>query len=400
MLKKKTNHYDIAIIGGGHGGLTTLCLLAQAGFKVACIDTEDPKTFKSKERVRTTAISYGSAKVIEKTGVWGDLLKKSCPIKDIQIMDGSKSPVLLEFLSDSIDKEAFGWIIDNNVIKSTLFNKAKKNKNAALYSKRRVTDFKNHEDHVDITLDQNEKITASLLIGADGRGSFTRKHLGLKTRHWAYDQTAVVCFVNHAKPHNNVAIEHFFKEGPFAILPLPDDKKGKHWSSIVWSEEDKAKKSILSYDEDTFLLALKTRFPAFYGDILACSGRLSYPLTFLHAEEYIAPRCALIADAAHGIHPIAGQGLNIGLRDIDALTTLLIDAKNTGNDWSSDDILNAYQKQRRIDNMAMAGATDNLNSLFASSFGTIKMGRKVGLRLINKIKPAREFFMRRAMGDK
>ncbi len=400
MLNKKNNHYDIAIIGGGHAGLTTLCLLAQAGFKVALIDTEDPKTFKSKGRTRTTAISYGSAKAIEKTGIWNDLLKKACPIKNIQIMDGSGSPVLLKFESASLNKDAFGWIIDNNIIKCALYDKAKKYNNAAFYSMRRVMDFKNHDSHIDITLDQNEKISANLIIGADGRHSFTRKHLGLKTRNWSYNQTAIVCFVNHEKSHNNVAIEHFFKEGPFAILPMPDDEKGKHWSSIVWSEDEHVKKSILTYDEYNFILALKTRFPEFYGDILGCSARLSYPLTFLHAQDYIAPKCALIADAAHGIHPIAGQGLNIGLRDIDVLTTLLIEAKNKGKNWQSHEILEQYQSLRRPDNMIMAGATDKLNSLFGSDFGTIKMGRKIGLNLVSKVKPAKEFFMRRAMGDK
>lgn len=399
MLKQKNTHYDIAIIGGGHAGLTTLCLLSQAGFKVACIDTEDPKKFKSTIRTRTTAISYGSAKVIEKTGVWNGLLKKSCPIQDIQIMDGSGSPVLLELKASTIKKDALGWIIDNNDIKDTLFNKAKKSKNTTIYSKKSVIDFRPAADHMDITLNQGDKITASLIIGADGRESFTRKHLNLKTRNWPYKQKAIVCFVNHEKPHNNVAIEHFFKEGPFAILPMRDDKKGKHWSSIVWSEEDNNQKSILSYDDETFILALKARFPDFYGDILSCSPRLSYPLTFLHAEDYIAPRCALVADAAHGIHPIAGQGLNIGLRDIDTLTTLLMNAKNAGEDWAKQDILEQYQKERRIDNMIMAGATDKLNSLFGTDFSPVRIGRKTGLKLMNRLKPARDFFMHRAMGD-
>jgi len=401
MLRRPKNNFDIAIIGGGHSGLTTLALLAEAGFSVACIDTEDPKSFKGKTYTRTTAVSYGSSKVLAKTKIWNTLLKKACPIKEIKILDGSQSPVLLKLLSSNAEASEMGWVIDNNDIKDTLYQRSKKFKNAKLFSKRQVVDFDNKNTPTTLTLDDGAILTATLIIGADGRQSMTRRKLSIKTRQWDYKQNAVISFVTHSKPHNNTAIEHFYKEGPFAILPMCDDKKGNHRSSIIWAEEANVPRSVLSYDEDTFLLALKTRFPEFYGDIISCTKRLSYPLNFLHAETYIAPHVALIADAAHGIHPIAGQGLNIGMRDIDALTSLLIEAKNKKSEnWYSDQILQDYQRARRIDNMAMAGATDKLNTLFENNLSTVRIGRKIGLRVIDKLKPAKDFFIRRAMGDK
>lgn len=399
MFISKQNKFDIAVIGGGHAGLTTTAILAKAGFNVACIDLENPKDYKKLKNNRTTAISYGSSKVLEQTDAWNSLLKQACPIKDIKILDGSRSPVYLDFLADQVGHEAFGWIVDNIDLKIALHTQIKKLKSASLFSQTSVEDFKITDGGYQISLSDGQEIEAGFIIGADGRRSFTRQKLGINVRQWSYDQTAIVSIIHHEKPHNNIAIEHFYKEGPFAILPMLDGAKGNHRSSIVWSEENKNPKSILEYDDETFILALKTRFPEFYGDILGAGKRLSYPLNFIHASSYISHKAALVADAAHGIHPIAGQGLNIGLRDIDVLCDLMIKAKNNDRDWGSEEILKSYEQKRRIDNMSMAGATDYLNSLFASPHQTVQLGRKIGLKLVSKIKPAKEFFMRRAMGE-
>ena len=385
--------FDIIVVGGGLAGLTQTALLAQNGFNVLCID-KDNQTSTNPTDARTTAISYGSHLILKKAGIWDDLLKQACPIKDIQILDGT-SPVLLDFPIDAVEQSAFGWIIENKFIREALSKAVKKEKSATHLSGQSVKDFEVSEETATVILDNGKQYHATLIIGADGRQSFTRKWMNVDVREWSYDQQAVVTIVTHEKPHKNVAIEHFRSEGPFAILPMLDNDKGEHRSSIVWTDHSNA---ALQYDDKTFLAALNARFPDFYGEVISNEQRLSYPLNFSHAFDYIKPRMALIADAAHGIHPIAGQGLNLGFRDIDALCDILKTAKSHDEDIGDIKTLEQYQSARQKDNTAMAAATDLLNKTFSNKFPPLKLARKVGLKMVNKIKPTKRYFMRKAMG--
>jgi 2-octaprenyl-6-methoxyphenol hydroxylase len=401
-MPKASSRYDFAadvvIVGGGHAGCTMAALLAKNGVRAICIDQDDPATtLHASFDGRTTAISFGSRRVIAATGVWDSLEAEACPIRDIKIMD-SGSPTLLEFLAEDVGEDAFGWIVENRSLRKSLYETLKRLKQAQHVAPARVKDFTRDADGVTVHLEDGRTARGKLVIGADGRGSFTREWMGIGTRGWSYDQRAVVCIVHHEKPHNNTAIEDFRSEGPFAVLPMEDDDAGRHRSSIVWTEHCHEKDSAVRWDEKSFNAALAERFPSFYGKVSLAGTRFAYPLGLKHAHTYIADRMALVADAAHGIHPIAGQGLNLGLRDIAELAELIITAKNKNEDPGDMAVLDAYQRARRFDNMAMAGATDTLNKLFSNDLSSVRLMRKIGLRLVQRIPTARRFFMRQAMG--
>ncbi|HPF79022.1 MAG TPA: UbiH/UbiF/VisC/COQ6 family ubiquinone biosynthesis hydroxylase [Alphaproteobacteria bacterium] len=404
MSNQNNQLFDVIVVGGGHSGALQTLLLAQGGVKVVCIDSADSATLSDPDQdVRTTAISYGSHQLMRAAGIWNDFLPYACPIDDIQILDGT-SPVLLDFNMRDMREEvkdegaAFGWIIENHIIHKILHQALKNESNARHITKTTVVDFKVSDNDVTAKLSSGEEVMASLVIGADGRQSFTREWMGVGAKQWSYHQQAVVCAVTHSKPHNNIAVEHFKSEGPFAVLPMLDDKNGNHRSSIVWSQHGKNTKNVLSYDDETFLIALNNLFPDFYGEVTKAENRFAYPLNLIHAYNYIKPRMALIADAAHGIHPIAGQGLNLGLRDVAALSEILIDAKNNAEDIGSISVLKKYQHARRTDNILMAVTTDLLNKLFSNNLYSVALIRKAGLKIVSRLKPAKKFFMRQAMG--
>jgi 2-octaprenyl-6-methoxyphenol hydroxylase len=390
---------DMIVVGGGPAGCSLAALLAANGVTVICIDQDDPAaTLKGDFDGRTTAISYGSRHVIEATGSWVDLAQEACAISDIKIMDAG-SPVLLEFLVKDVEGEAFGWIVENRKLRAALYKKLKDLKNAQHIAPARVADFSRDDKGVNVHLADGRTARGKLVVGADGRKSFTREWMGIGTRGWNYRQRGVVCIVHHENPHGNIAIEDFRGEGPFAILPMSDDEKGRHRSSIVWTEHGPEKNSAKYWDEKTFNVALVERFPAFYGKVALSGGRFSYPLGLTHAHSYITSRMALVADAAHAIHPIAGQGLNLGLRDIAELAELVIEAKKAGKDIGGDELLEAYQRARRLDNMLMAAATDSLNRLFSNDVAPVRILRRIGLKMVQAVPSARKFFMRQAMGS-
>jgi 2-octaprenyl-6-methoxyphenol hydroxylase len=389
---------DIVVVGGGPSGCSMAAILAIAGVKVICLDADNPeKTLDEGFDGRTIAISYGSRRVLEAAGIWDSLESQACPIEDIKILE-SGSSTLLEFLCQDVEAEAFGWIVEIRHLRKALYDRLTELKHAIHYAPACVRDYNVDGKGVDIFLANGEVLRASLVIGADGRKSFTRDWMGIETRGWSYDQRGIVCIVEHDNPHNNIAVEDFRPEGPFAILPMTDDHEGRHRSSIVWTEHGSNRSSSINWDDETFAAALTERFPALYGAVRPVSKRFSYPLNLIHAHDYIGERMALIADAAHGIHPIAGQGLNLGLRDVAALAELLIQAKNAGADIGSMDILKNYQRQRRLDNMAMAGATDLLNKLFSNKVTPLRLARRAGLRMVQKSTIAKRFFMKQAMG--
>lgn len=406
MNKAQNLDADIIIVGGGHAGLTQALLLAQNDFKVICVDRDDYSKVNYQDvDGRTTAISYGSHLVMKQAGAWDDLLPQACPIKSIDILDG-QSPTLLNFSSKEMESEIntdhdvfFGWIINNNVIHQTLQTSLNNHPLATHLSGITVANYIRHNDYMEVVLDDGRKLYTKLVIGADGRQSFTREWMKVGAKEWSYDQQAIVTIVTHENEHNNIAVEHFKSEGPLAILPMLSGKQGENRSALVWTQHGKNAKNMLTCDKHTFITALNSLFPDFYGDITNIEKRFSYPLNFVHAYDYIVPRMVLIADAAHGIHPIAGQGLNLGLRDVKALNDVLSAAQKQNEDIGSLKILKKYQATRRPDNMAMAIATDVLNKLFSNNILPIKIARKIGLKLVSKINPAKRFFMRQAMGS-
>ena len=397
----KRPHYrhDVIVIGGGLSGLTLTSLLAAHGTDVVCIDRESPPTTLTETfDGRTTAISWGSRKVLQAAGAWEALEPASCAIRKIHILDGD-SPLLLDFDSDEVGGRTFGWIAENLMIRQALYKRLQSLKSAQHIAPAIVKDFNVGADVVRVYLQDGREIEASLVIGADGRQSFTREWMGIGTRAWSYHQRAIVCNAEHENPHHNIAVEHFRPSGPFATLPMNDSPDGTPRSSVVWTEHGHARDSALHWDQESFDAALTARFPKAYGRVRQVGKRYSYPLGLIHAHRYIGPRMALVADAAHGIHPIAGQGLNLGLRDIAEIASLVCDALTQGEDPGSDTLLETYQRQRRLDNIGMAGATDGLTRLFSNDVMPVRIARRIGLRMVARTPVAKRFFMNQAMGS-
>ena len=398
--EKDSAKYDVAIICGGLAGLTLACLLGKNGMHVAVIDAADPAKPMSADE-RTTAISYGSSLILEEAGVWDALASKGAPIRDIQIMDGD-SPLLLNFLSEEVEGKSFGTIMLNADIRAALADKVAALDNVTLIAPVKVSDFELNEDEqsVAVRLDNGETVTASLAIGADGRKSFMREWLDIDVRSWDYRQRAVICQVVHENAHNNVAVEHFYPEGPFAVLPMADAEDGTHRSSVVFTEHGPEARSWMRASRNAFELALQNKFPTRYGDVKMVGERSVYPLGLVHASRYISPRMALIADAAHGIHPIAGQGLNLGYRDVKEIAALVNEAYAKGTDIGSADLLETYQRRRRPDNVAMIAFTDGLVRLFSNNFPPLRLMRRAGLKAVGRLPFAKRFFMKQAMADR
>lgn len=385
--------YDIAVIGGGLAGLTFACLAGQEKrLNIICLDQAPPT---QNNDLRTTAISYGSRKILEEAGIWKNLSTVPCAIEEIKILDGD-SPLLLDFLKEESDGKIFGWIVENSDLRNAMMKTLSSLKNVTHRAPVKVQDFSVDENSASVILDSGEIITAKLIVGADGRNSFTREWMDVPVRARNYKQRAIVFTAAHEKPHGNIAVEHFRPEGPFAILPMADADDGTHRSSVVFTEHGPEKNSFMRFNEADFNAELNRRFPESYGRVEMIGRRAAHPLNLVHAASYIAPRMALIADAAHAIHPVAGQGLNLGFRDVAALAGLV---KAARDDPGAPDILENYQRARRFDNMSMVAVTDGLVRLFSNDRPGMRYLRRTGLKIVAKIPAAKRFFIRRAMGD-
>lgn len=389
---------EIAIVGGGLSGLSLAIACASAGIEVAVVDREDPAKFRSAAYDgRTTAIAYGSQQVLKGIGVWDALASQAEPIREIRVADG-ESPLFLHYDRREIGAEALGYIVENRLLRGALQARAEQLPSLTLHAPSAVEEVEFAAAQARLTLADGARIVAPLAVGADGRNSPLREAAGIKTWRKSYRQTAIVCVVRHAAPHRGVAVEHFRAAGPFAILPMIDAADGGHRSSIVWTEDEHAAPTLLALDNKNFTRQLASRFGDFLGALEVEPGRWSYPLMLIQAERYAAHRLALIGDAAHVIHPIAGQGWNLGVRDIAALAELVVDAHRLGLDLGGAALLNRYERWRRFDSLTLTAVTDGLNRLFANELPPLKLARDLGLAAVDRAPRLKRFFMRHAMG--
>lgn len=390
---------DVLIIGGGLAGLSLAGVLGRAGVETIILDRDAPvKHLDVGYDGRTTAISYASHMVLKAAGLWDRIEKDAEPILDIRVADGS-APMFLHFGTDvDADGAPFGWIVENLRLRHYLFEHLKTLPSVQHFAPVDIAGFFANEAAAGVTLKDGRDISAPLLIGADGRKSATRDWLGIGVREWSYRQSAIVCNVVHEKSHENVAIEHFLPQGPFAVLPMTDDSKGRHRSSVVWSVESRDAPRILKQSPQAFDAALQDLFGPHLGRVHHVSAPMSYPLGLLHADSYTGPRTALMAEAAHVIHPIAGQGLNLSMRDIAVLAELIVDRLGLGLDIGSPQLLAQYEAWRRTDTLLMAGFTDLLNRLFSNNLASVGLLRDLGIGIVDKIPALRGFFARQAMG--
>jgi 2-octaprenyl-6-methoxyphenol hydroxylase len=390
--------FDVAVVGGGIAGTTFAAILGDAGLDVALIERQAPSLLTgSAYDGRTTAITYGSRKVLEAAGLWADLAPHACPIDDIRVADNA-SPLFVHFDSREVGDDPLGSIVENRLIRESLFRRIAGIDTVTQIAPATVAGLDTAGSLARLTLADGRQIAADIVIGADGRESFIRGAAGIETIGWMYKQQAIVTIMGHELPHENVAVENFLPAGPFAILPMTDAPDGAHRSSLVWTDHVDAVPLYMQLDKPEFEEELQRRSGDWLGRVWEIGPRFTYPLNLRHAKRYVAPRVALIADAAHVIHPIAGQGLNLGMRDIALLSELLVDRRRTGLDLGDPTMLARYERMRRADNIAFSAATDILDRLFSNDIPPIALARRIGLGAVNRTPPLRRFFMRRAMG--
>ncbi len=389
---------DILIVGGGLNGPALALALADGGFSVTIIDAL-PANARGNDGFdgRGYALALASQRLLAAIGVWSDVATNSQPINEVKITDGrageGPSPWMLHFNSDELAEGPMGYMVEDRYLYRAFQNGLKKHPLITRINSETVIEQDVGVAHVTVQTASGKSLTGRILIGSDGRKSGTAGRAGIKRHGHDYNQTALVCAIEHALPHHGIAHQFFMPPGPLAILPLPSNR-----SSIVWSEETEEAARINALTDADYLAYLRPRFGSFLGELRLAGSRFTYPLNLTLADHFIAPRLALIGDAAHGVHPIAGQGLNLGLRDVGALAEVLIEAKRRGEDIGAVDVLERYQAWRQFDTTTLALATDGFNRLFSNDNSLLRLGRDIGLGIVNAIPTLRQRFIREAAG--
>ncbi|MBT4933464.1 MAG: UbiH/UbiF/VisC/COQ6 family ubiquinone biosynthesis hydroxylase [Rhodospirillaceae bacterium] len=384
---------DVLIAGGGLVGGTLACGLAMGGLSVLVVDAQDPADgLDAAFDGRASAIALSSQRVLEGLGLWASMEAASAAIKEIRVSDGD-SLFFLHYDRQDVGAEAFGYMVENRTIRTALARRFTELDNLTLLAPARIDVVERNPGNVRATLADGRKIKARLIIGAEGRNSPTREQAGIALTNWSYRQTGIVCTVAHEYSHDNVAHERFLPAGPFAILPLPNNR-----SSIVWTEREDLAPGLVALDDDAFLAELKDRFGDFLGKLEVVGPRWAYPLSLQYAEQATDHRLVLAGDASHAMHPIAGQGLNMGLRDVAVLAEVLTDAGRLGLDPGAGTVLESYERWRRFDNTLMLAMTDVLNRLFSNDVMPVRLARDLGLAAVNRMPPLKKVFMEHAMG--
>ena len=389
---------DIAIVGGGLNGPALALAAAQVGLRVIVLDATSHKLRKNaKFDGRAYALALASKRLMAAVGVWENVARDAEPMLNIRVSDGragvGASSFFMDFDHAELEEGPMGYMVEDRHLRYALQAAMQTSPLIEYRLATRVTGQSTGPEGVTLSLANNQKITTRLLVGADGRQSGTAARAGITYTGWQYGQTALVCAVEHDRPHGGVAHQFFMPAGPMAVLPLSARR-----STVVWSEKTDSAAVIKTLDDAAFLDVLRPRFGDFLGDIALTGGRFSYPLGMMIAKSYIAPNVALIGDAAHGVHPIAGQGLNAGLRDVAALIQVLSEAKQRGEDFASQPVLARYQLWRRFDATALAVATDGFNRLFSNDNPILRLGRDLGMGMLNAMPKVRRGILREAAG--
>ena len=387
---------SIVVGGGAFAGLAlALALREGLGADVAVIVADPALAMRPSRDPRATAIVAACRRLFETLGVWGEIADQAQPILDMMItdskLDDATRPVFLTFGGNVEPGEPFAHMVENRHLIDALTRHAEAN--GVDLRATAVSSYETGADSVDVRLADGSVVEAALLIAADGARSKLRERAGIATHGWDYDQSGIVVTVAHERDHNGRAEEHFLPAGPFAILPLTGTR-----SSLVWTEQRTEAARMVALGEEEFHGELERRFGLQLGEIKALDKPRAFPLSYFVARSFIAERLALVGDAAHVIHPIAGQGLNLGLKDVAALAEVVVDAARLGIDFGRADVLERYQRWRRFDTMAMGLATNSLNFLFSNRSTLLRTVRDIGLGLVDRTPPLKEMFIRQAAG--
>ena len=391
-MSTPTYDADALIVGGGIVGLGLACALADSGLSAVVVDARAADTrLDARFDGRASAISAGSARILDGIGVWPAMAAHAEPILQIRVSDGA-SPLHLHYDHADLDLGPLGYMVENRILRHALHERARALPRLVHLAPRRLETL-TRDPLVRATLDDGSRIASRLLVGADGKASAVRADAGIAVDRRRYGQTAIVCTVAHERPHRGIAQERFLPAGPFAILPLSDDR-----ASLVWTERADTAPAMLALDDDDFLAEIRRRFTDYLGAVTLAGPRWHYPLESVRARRLTDRRLALAGDAAHAIHPIAGQGLNLGIRDLAALADCATESARLGLDIGGGRTLVRYQRWRRLDSLTMSLATDGLNRLFAGSSAPVAAARRAGLAAVNRRPALKRLLMRHAMG--
>lgn len=389
---------DILIVGGGLNGATLALALAATGRTVTIIDSQPLEVRTGKDfDGRSYAMALTSTKLLLALGLWDDLADHAQPMLEIKVTDGrageGPSPFFMHFDHAEIEEGPMGYMVEDRHLRACLLNALAENGKITTINGQTVTAQSVDQTGVTLDLVDGKQIRGRLLVGCDGRGSGTAHRAGITRTGWGYGQTALVCALEHEHPHNGIAHQFFMPSGPLAILPLRGNR-----SSIVWTEATEQAARINALPDADYLDVLRPRFGSFLGEISLQGARFTYPLSLSLANKLVADRVALVGDAAHGIHPIAGQGLNAGVRDVAALAEVIAEAARRGEDIGSASVLARYQTWRRFDNTTLALATDTFNRLFSNDNPVARSIRDIGMGIVGSLPGLRRGFIREAAG--
>ncbi len=392
---------DVIIVGGGLVGMTLALALAHHGVTSAVVDSADlDATLTAAFDGRASAIASASAAMFRTIGLGPMLDAQSCAIHRIRVSDGTAGrPLVFDALESDGEGGALGYMIENRHLRAGLLEAGRASSQIALHAPATVAAIVRDTHGVTVTLGDGTVLTAPLLVAADGRRSKIRDGAGIAVARWSYPQTAVVTMIEHAVAHDHTAFELFYPTGPFAILPMRASDSGANRSAIVWTVENDAAAGTVKLGPRALAAEIEKRTGGLLGTVTVIAPAASYPLGYHHAAAYTADRLVLIGDAAHGIHPIAGQGLNMGLRDVAALTEVLVDSARLGLDLGSDAVTARYSAWRRLDNSMVGAVTDGLNRLFALPGAAPAAARRFGLAAVERIPLLKRRFMAEARGE-
>lgn len=385
--------FDIIIVGGGLAGATMSVALSGRGARVCLLDAHSATQQTDADfDGRAYALSASSVAMFRMLGIWEAVAEKAQPISDIKVSDGRSgagaSPLFLHFDHQELDGGPFGHMIEDRYLRRALQDVVNDKHDIEYINETKVTDIGDGA----VSWAGGQAL-GDLIIGCDGRRSGVAKSVGIARMGWEYDQASVVCAVAHEQAHDGIAHQFFTPAGPLAILPLPGNR-----SSIVWTETRARAARLVAMSESDFLTELRPVFGSFLGEIALEGHRYTYPLGLTIAERFVAPGVALVGDAAHGIHPLAGQGLNLGLRDVAALAEVLVEARQKGEFIGSENVLKRYEQWRRFDSMGLAIATDGVNKLFSNDNSILRAVRDIGLAAVGQLPALRRRLMREAAG--
>ena len=388
---------DLLILGGGLVGMTLALAAARKGISSHVVDRADPAELTAEGfDGRASAISTASWNLFENIGLADALAPHGCPIQSIAVTDGMK-PGRIDFTPEP-HEGSLGVMFANRQLRLALFEAAKDEPLIAWHARSEVLERERGEFGVSATISSGERLPASLMVAAEGRNSPTREEAGIAVAKWDYRHRAIITVLTHAKPHEGVAWEIFYPAGPFALLPMLDKPDGSHRSALVWTVNERDAAGVLALSDRAFIAEVEKRMHDLYGAIAVDGPRSSYPLGFHHTAKITAQRLALVGDAGHGLHPIAGQGLNVGLRDVGALVEVIVEGKRLGLDPADAQLLTRYERWRGLDTFMVALATDGLTRLFGIPGRIPSAIRRLGMGVVQRTPALKSWFMDEARG--